>query len=381
MLNKKGLFAILSLGLLAGCSLTQPQAPVYNGLQYDKSTAKKRVEQKPIKNIRQPEYKYVNKKVETEIKIYHTVKSGDYIWALGREYKVSPFDIIKQNRLKKPYTLQKGEKLFIKTEMKTTTVKEKVSLKPQEIKANERYSLTRNRSLYNQNTPTFRNQTSLARQDFSKPSSDKNIDFGYHKVKRGENLFRIGKKYGVSVFDLMAYNDIKSPQSLKAGMELKIPVAKKSKPVKQTTSKKEVSSKDTTLQFDKIDKDLAKKKGFIYPVKGRIISKFGKQGHGIRNDGIDIAVKMNTPVRASQAGTVMYAEDVSTLGRMVLLKHRSGYISAYTHNSKLLVKKGTRVVKGQVIALSGDSGNAKQPMLHFEIRRYGKAINPTRLLK
>lgn len=382
MFNNKNVLALFTLTFLSACSITQPQAPVYNGLNYDKETAVKRPEIKPIQNIR-PQFKEVEKIVEKKTKVYHTVKKGDYVWALGRKYNVKPFDIIKQNDLKRPYTLNAGDKLYIKTKIEKIKVKEKVKIEPATLSEKQSYSLTRNPALYNQNTKEFRTQPSLARQDFSKPDTDKNIDFGYHKVKRGENLFRIGRKYDVSVFDLMAYNDLSKPEDLQAGMELKIPVAitEKSAQVEQSGKKQDVKSEDAILKFDKIDKDLARKKGFIYPVKGRIISKFGKQGHGIRNDGIDIAVALNTPVRASQSGTVMYAQDVSTLGKMVLLKHRSGYISAYTHNNKLLVKKGQKVAKGQSIALSGDSGNAKQPMLHFEIRRYGKAIDPTRLLK
>tara|TARA_Y100001960_G_C14635035_1_gene807809 strand:- start:132 stop:1199 length:1068 start_codon:yes stop_codon:yes gene_type:complete len=355
--------------------MTQPKAPLHDGYNY--KPEKKQAAKKPVVRT---SYQMVEEVVEKDKKVYHTVKKGDYVWALGRKYNVSPFKIIKQNNLKKPYNLNAGQRLYIKTDKVKEVIKVR---KEQHIPVQAKsYSLTNNPKLYNQNTAEFRKVKSIPRQDLSRPNKNKNLDFGYHKVRRGENLFRIGRKFGVSVFDLMAYNDIKSPEDLKAGIELKIPVAKKAEAEEPKVENKKATSKPTTtLSFDKIDRDLAKKKGFIYPVKGKIISKFGKKGHGIRNDGIDIAVPMGTPVRASQSGTVRYAEDVSTLGNMILIKHRSGYISAYTHNSKLLVKKGAKVVKGQVIALSGDSGNAKQPMLHFEIRRYGKAINPTRILK
>ena len=375
MFAKKNLVVLLSLFVLTNCAMTQPKAPLHDGYNY--KPEKKQAAKKPVVRT---SYQMVEEVVEKDKKVYHTVKKGDYVWALGRKYNVSPFKIIKQNNLKKPYNLNAGQRLYIKTDKVKEVIKVR---KEQHIPVQAKsYSLTNNPKLYNQNTAEFRKVKSIPRQDLSRPNKNKNLDFGYHKVRRGENLFRIGRKFGVSVFDLMAYNDIKSPEDLKAGIELKIPVAKKAEAEEPKVENKKATSKPTTtLSFDKIDRDLAKKKGFIYPVKGKIISKFGKKGHGIRNDGIDIAVPMGTPVRASQSGTVRYAEDVSTLGNMILIKHRSGYISAYTHNSKLLVKKGAKVVKGQVIALSGDSGNAKQPMLHFEIRRYGKAINPTRILK
>lgn len=372
MFVKEKLIALVALMVLTGCAVTQPKSPLYNGYKSNQAKQAK-------KQISQPQYKIVEKTVVEEHKVYHKVKSGDYVWALGRKYKVSPYKIIKQNKLNKRGTLTKGQNLFIKIEKRKKIVKTKVKINAKQyssIQKNKDYSLTRNRKLYNQNTAEFRKVKSIPRQDPRKVNKDKNLDFGYHKVRRGENLFRIGRKYGVSVFDLMAYNDLKSPKGLKAGQELKIPVAKKDSVVEEHS----IVATSATLKFDKVDRNLAKKKGFIYPVNGKIVSKFGKQGHGIRNDGVDIAVALGTPIRATQSGTVRYAEDVATLGNMILIKHRSGYISAYTHNSKLLVKKGARVVKGQVIALSGDTGNAKQPMLHFELRRYGKAINPTRVL-
>tara|TARA_Y100001960_G_scaffold179956_1_gene188752 strand:+ start:2415 stop:3560 length:1146 start_codon:yes stop_codon:yes gene_type:complete len=381
MFNYKSVFAVFSVLVLTSCSATQPRAPLYDAFDFTKMTKKSNVQDKKITS---PQYRTVKETIEKKVKVYHTVKQGEYVYSIAREYKVAPGAILKNNKLKRNQVLKVGQKLYIKTEVQRKVVnkKELVRVEPAAMpQDNSRYSLTRNPKLYNQNTAAFRQQKAIPRQDLSKPNADKNLDFGYHKVKRGENLFRIGRKYGVSVFDLMAYNDIKSPQDLRAGQELKIPVAKPETKVeapKQTTTSKKP---DVRLKFDKIDKDLAKKKGFIRPVDGRIISTFGKKGHGIRNDGIDIAVPIGTPVRASQQGTVMYAENVSVLGQMVLIKHRSGYISAYTHNSKVLVRKGQRVAKGEVIALSGDSGNAKQPMLHFEIRRYGKAINPSRLLK
>jgi murein DD-endopeptidase MepM/ murein hydrolase activator NlpD len=373
---KKSLNLILIL-TLTGCALTQPKAPVFDGLNPSKTKTEFE------KTIEQPQYKIIDKVVEKEVKVYHTVAKGDYIWALGRKYDISPFTIIKQNNLSKPYTLTTGQKLYIKLEKRKEIVKTKHLVATQQfipVQTNGAYSLTRNPNLYNKNTPDFRNQPSIPRQDLSKPNNDKNLDFGYHKVKKGENLFRIGRKYEVSVFDLMAYNDLKSPEDLQAGSEIKIPVAKQNIKTDDSADSKDADNSDDMINFDKVDKNLAKKKGFIYPVSGKVISDFGKHGHGIRNDGIDIAVKIGTPVRAAQSGTVRYAEEISTLGNMILIKHNSGYISAYTHNSKLLVKKGTKVVKGQVIALSGDSGNAKQPMLHFELRRYGKALNPAKIL-
>ncbi|MCP4356102.1 MAG: peptidoglycan DD-metalloendopeptidase family protein [Proteobacteria bacterium] len=374
-------FLLVGILVLAGCSLTQPKAPVINGLTYDvKKSTHSKVKPLSVRKLKQIP-KIVEKITTVKKKVYHIVKQGDYVYSVARKYKVAPNTIIKKNKLKKPYKLMKGDKLYIKTVSKTVKVKVKQTSK-NVYKKPQRYSLTRNPKLYKHPKKiSKRIRRSLPVQDFKRPSKDKNVDFGYHKVKRGENLFRIGKKYDVSVFDLMAYNDLRKPEELKAGTELKIAVAK---PVGTKYSHEETSVLESgdkgSVKIALIDEATSRKKGFAYPVKGRIISKFGKHGHGIRNDGIDIAVSAGTPVVATQSGTVMYAQNISTLGKMVLVKHSRGYISAYTHNSKLLVSKGQKIAKGRVVALSGDSGNAKQPMLHFELRRYGKAINPTRLL-
>lgn len=380
-MNKK---LILLSVLLAGCSITQPKAPVIDGLSYNSKDVY--TPRKSIKNLQVRKVVSIPKIEEQEKtikkKVYHIVGKGDYVYSIARKYKVAPNTIIKNNKLRKPYRLMKGDKLYIKTENKTVKVKVK---KTTSTTTTKRYSLTRNPKLYENAKKTKRRvRKTLPVQDFKRPSKDKNLDFGYHKVRRGENLFRIGRKYDVSVFDLMAYNDLTKPQQLKAGIELKIPVAKHVSKVENVSLDEihqEKSHKGKSLKVAVIDKSKSSKRGFVYPVKGKIISKFGIQGHGVRNDGIDISVPIGTPIRAVKEGKVMYAQSVSTLGNMILIKHSKGYLSAYTHNSKLLVRKGQKIAKGQVIAMSGNSGLAKEPMLHFELRRYGKAVNPTRLLK
>jgi murein DD-endopeptidase MepM/ murein hydrolase activator NlpD len=116
-------------------------------------------------------------------------------------------------------------------------------------------------------------------------------------------------------------------------------------------------------------------------VKGKIISQFGQQQTGIYNSGIAISVAENTPVLAIDDAQVIYADEgLKHYGKMVLLRHEKGMVSAYGHNNKLFIKKGDRVKKGQVIALSGDSGIATEPQLHLEIRKNAKAVNPSTLL-
>ena len=114
--------------------------------------------------------------------------------------------------------------------------------------------------------------------------------------------------------------------------------------------------------------------GFRWPAKGRVIAGFGGAGG---NEGINIAVPEGTPVKAAEDGTVAYAgSDVKGYGKLVLIRHDGGYVSAYAHNGEIAVKPGEKVKRGQPIAKSGQSGNVTSPQLHFELRKGAQPIDP-----
>lgn len=120
---------------------------------------------------------------------------------------------------------------------------------------------------------------------------------------------------------------------------------------------------------------------FDWPLRGQLVGTFGPQAGGVQNDGINIAVPKGTPVKAAAAGNVLYAgEEVRGFGKLVLIGHADGYVSAYAHNDELSVTRGASVAKGQVIAKVGQTGNVTSPQLHFEIRQRNKAIDPLPLL-
>jgi murein DD-endopeptidase MepM/ murein hydrolase activator NlpD len=120
---------------------------------------------------------------------------------------------------------------------------------------------------------------------------------------------------------------------------------------------------------------------FIWPVDGKIVSKFGPATDNLRNDGINIAAPVGAPVKASAAGVVAYAgNELCGFGNMVLLRHADGWVTAYAHNSSLLVQKGDKVGQGQTIARVGSSGNVDTPQLHFELRKGTKAVDPMKVL-
>jgi len=120
---------------------------------------------------------------------------------------------------------------------------------------------------------------------------------------------------------------------------------------------------------------------FQWPVHGRVIASYGAKANGRANEGINLAVPDGTPIRAAEAGTVAYAgNELKGYGNLVLLRHANGYVTAYANASKLLVKRGDKVKRGQVIAKSGETGAVTSPQLHFEIRKGSTPVDPLRLL-
>ena len=244
-------------------------------------------------------------------------------------------------------------------------------------------------------------------------TTDSGVGYVEHRVAAGETVYRISQNYKSSVIDIMALNDLQTPQDLKAGTMIKVPagsggntsydetapafekaeVPQTVSPYAQDTAKIEATAETkvdavvaeqeriTLMQKGRIDPLAAKSKGLAWPVKGKIIRKYGDQGAGVAHTGINIAVPENTPVLAAENGNVIYAGNgLKTYGNLVLIRHADGMVTAYGHNAKLLVAKGETIKKGQVVALSGKTGNVEVPQVHFEIRKAAKAVDPLRVL-
>ena len=127
--------------------------------------------------------------------------------------------------------------------------------------------------------------------------------------------------------------------------------------------------------------DTSNAPSFVWPVSGEIISNFGGPAVGERNDGINIATAMGTPIHAAASGTITYSgNELKDYGNLVLIKHEDGYVTAYAHADRLIVTRGDVVSRGQVIGYAGQTGDVSRPQLHFEIRRDTLPVNPKPLL-
>ncbi|SAL46995.1 peptidase [Caballeronia sordidicola] len=121
----------------------------------------------------------------------------------------------------------------------------------------------------------------------------------------------------------------------------------------------------------------AKGAWLAWPAQGDVVTKFGESG----SKGIDIGGKVGEPVKAAAAGRVVYAGNgLRAYGNMIIVKHSSDYLTAYAHNSKLLVKEGDTVRQGTPIAEMG-TGPSNKPLLHFELRKSGQAVDPVPSMK
>ena len=242
------------------------------------------------------------------------------------------------------------------------------------------------------------------------------------KIVTGDTLDSISKKYKVTKKELIRFNKIKYPYILKPGKFIKIPVSKRYKIKKGDTLYKiakcsstnilEIKNKNNNLNEKKlivgsvinlpyysidncklkskkiakknrsIKKSIKSKEIFIWPVKGSIITYFGKQKGGRKNDGINIISVKGNPVRAAMTGKVIYrGNELLAWGNLIIIKHKNNWTTAYAHLDKLLVKKGEIIKTGDIIASVGATGNVDKSQLHFQVRKNSKPLDPMKFLK
>jgi murein DD-endopeptidase MepM/ murein hydrolase activator NlpD len=191
-----------------------------------------------------------------------------------------------------------------------------------------------------------------------------------HRVERGENLYRIGKAYGVSHEKLARVNRITNPDRIEVGQVIVIPYARRALPVQVITPERAQADRPAPPELP------AGPTPFLWPVPGGLVtSDFGPRG-ATHHDGIDISTELGAPVRAARAGRVLYSDALRGYGNLIIVEHDDGYATVYAHNRENRVSYGTEVRQGDVIASVGESGKTSGPNLHFEIRKDNVARNP-----
>lgn len=201
-----------------------------------------------------------------------------------------------------------------------------------------------------------------------------------YRVQQGDTLFSIAFRYGKDYEQLASGNDIDSGYKIYPGQLINLAATSSPAQTKKKTTKKQSVIRNKPLQDNKGEK-LVKSRvkiAWVWPVKGKVIQGFSDKG--VLNKGINVSAAIGTAVYAAASGEVVYAgSGLLGYGNLIIIKHSSNYLSAYAHNSRLQVNEKDRVKQSEKIAEVGDSGTVR-PMLHFEIRKDGKPVNPLKYL-
>lgn len=304
----------------------------------------------PVSAVYQPQpVRYETKTTTRRTSGYVEVQPGDTVYAIGRRYQVDPKQIIAINRLSPPYALSIGQALKLPGGAAITV-------------------------------PAAPATRQVVAQDMM------------YTVKPGDTLYAISRATKVPVQNIAAANSLSYPYNIGVGQRLLVPQARTSGMVASTTPAP-APTIDRAPAEPRNVADIARTASytppaapepvrfFDWPVKGAVISEYGAGALGRRNEGVNIAAPAGTPVRAAADGEIVYrGSELDGYGNLLLVKHEGGYVTAYAHNDAMLVRKGQKVRKGQVIAKVGDTGAVSTPQLHFEIRRNLKSVDPKEYL-
>ena len=374
-----------------------------------------------------------NSNIQKEVQ-YYTVKSGDTLYGIAFQNDISVNEFLKLNNIDDPlkYKLRTGEKLKIyaksssNTQSKTIkTYKVKYGDTLGEIAAKNSMSLKDLLALNGLKSnyvlkvgDTLKLYDNVNINTSSKPSQYRTLE--NYKVKSGDTLSEIALARGMDLVELYSLNNLNDKYILKIGDTLKV-YANSQKTSTLVTSIYKVKSGDTLysiakthkmdlrslMQLNNIknaneyklyvgasikvqtvkmisysfnDDSILPKSSFIWPYRGIIVSGYGVTSDKLANRGINILGDVGDKVVASDDGIVEYVDNVRGFGTVIILKHKNGYNTSYAHLSKVNVKLGDIVSKGEYIGDIGDTGMIDRSELYFKISYQGRAIDPTKLL-
>ena len=203
-----------------------------------------------------------------------------------------------------------------------------------------------------------------------------------YSVIKGDTLYSISRKFKTDLYSLSVLNKLDNINQIKVNQKILIPDVvlnvKKNKKKQKITKKKDYKEKNNQKKINTSNKKVS---NFIWPVKGKILNSFGSETPGFFNDGINISSNFGTFVKASLDGEIVYSgNEIPGYGNLILIKHSQNWITAYAHLEKILKYKGNFVKKGEKIGLVGNTGNVREVQLHFEIRKGKEAVNPLKYL-
>jgi murein DD-endopeptidase MepM/ murein hydrolase activator NlpD len=304
-----------------------------------------------------------------------TVQPGQTMYSLARANGLTVSQLAGANNIAAPYTLSVGQRLVV------PGAASPVSPQP---------------TVQNASAPVQHAAANVAPQQSG----------GSHVVRAGETLYSLGRAYNVHPHEIARANGLSTSAGLNVGQRVTIPgagaapaspianSAPTSLPQQNLAASEPLQAAPQPLpgrveeQRQPVTEQVAQEADdgngsgiFRWPVRGRVISKFGSKPNNTKNEGINIAVPEGTVVRAAEAGVVAYAgNELKGYGNLVLIRHQNGWVTAYAHNKELTVKRGDTVRRGDVIAKGGQTGSVTSPQVHFEVRQGATPVDPMKYL-
>ncbi len=247
----------------------------------------------------------------------HIVREGESLWAISKTYDVSQQTIVAFNKMK-TMRIFEGQKIFV-------------------------------------------------------PS----IDGIIHTVRRGETLKNLSTRFKISANELMKANRLPSANEIKVSSSLFIP----------GNFPELIKIERAIAETQRIAVARKSRARFIWPTDNKSVSStFGMRMHPIYDrmifhQGIDISGATGTKLYSPAEGKVFYRDVIRGYGKVIIIKHESGYSSVFAHLSRFNVRLGEWVEQGEVIGFMGATGRVTGPHLHFEMRLMDRAVDPLKLLQ
>ncbi len=364
----------------------------------------------------------------------HTVQEGDNYWTIARQHNLTSSALEEANPGVDPSRLKAGDVINLTTDAGAREVVAQVdgpvidnNADIKEVDFTEEIEIVKVETSYSKLDDP---DETIARIRKGKE------EMRNHVVEVGESYWIIAKMYDTTVEELLSANPDQDSQGLKPGDEVNLFVPtplltvktveqvqyteetnfetqviyddsmyknKKNITTKGAKGTSEIVANITKLNGIVEDKEIITTKtivepitevvvqgtkelpktaatgSFMVPTSGRLSSPYGMRS-GRMHRGIDLANRTGTNIYASDGGRVTFAGYKGSYGYMIEVNHENGYVTRYAHASKLLVKSGERVYRGQHIAEMGNSGRSTGPHLHFEVVANGAHQNPSRFI-
>ena len=304
----------------------------------------------------------------------YKVKNGDTLGEIALKNSMSLKDLMQLNNLKNNYVLKVGDTLKIYDNVNINT-----SSKPAQYRTLENYkvkngdtlseiALSRGMDLVELYSINNINDKYVLKigdtlKVYTSPKKTAALVITDYKVQNGDTLYSIARKHKMDLRDLMQLNNIKNANEYKLyiGANLKVKTTK-------------------MLVYSFNDDSVLPESSFIWPYKGIIVSGYGVSSDKIANRGVNILGDVGDKVVASDDGIVEYVDNIRGFGTVIILKHKNGYNTSYAHLSKVNVKLGDIVKKGEYIGDIGNTGMIDRSELYFKISYQGRSVDPVKLL-